>query len=131
MQIYIPVSIGELIDKITILEIKSKKIKSLKEKSSLKKELKLLEKILKKIVKKHKENKNQIKAEKNNLKKINKLLWSLEDSIRIKEKNKSFDNEFISISRNIYTANDERFKIKSRINKLYKSNLKEYKYYSV
>lgn len=131
MQIYIPVSIGELIDKITILEIKSKKIKSLKEKSSLKKELKLLEIILKKFTKKHKENKNQIKAEKNNLKKINKLLWSLEDSIRIKEKSKSFDNEFISIARNIYTANDERFRIKSRINKLYKSNLKEYKYYSI
>ena len=120
--IFAPVSLGELIDKITILEIKTiymtgKKLKNVK------KELELLKFIL--------EDQNiEIDIDLiNHLKKVNMNLWKIEDNIRIKESTKEFDKEFIQIARSVYKENDVRATIKKEINLKYNSNLIEEKSY--
>ena len=124
-KIYAEISAGELIDKITILEIKHSKIKEKIKLQEINKELLSLKKIYNKSIK---ENQN-LKDLSVKLKNINLKLWDIEDSKRLAEKNKKFDAEFIALSRNVYKFNDERAKIKMEINKILGSNLKEVKSY--
>ena len=120
------ISTGELLDKITILEIKLVKIKDKENLLEINKEYESL-----------KETKNSnIKLTKNlekliiQLKEINLKLWDIEDKLRICEKNKDFGEKFIELARGVYFNNDSRAKIKSEINKLSGSNIKEIKQYS-
>ena len=117
-----PISIGELIDKITILEIKQIYMTGTKLKN-INKEMKLLKNIL--------QDKNlEINiALIKNLKKINKKLWEIEDNIRIKESKQEFDEEFIKLARSVYIENDKRAFIKIEINQKYNSDLVEEKSY--
>ena len=118
-----PISIGELVDKITILEIKKNKFQN----SKLKNVLKELS-FLKKLMEKH-----QIEINDDlftQLKEINLTLWNIEDQIRIKEKNKVLDNTFIELARSVYFNNDKRAEIKKSINRLSNSEITEEKFYS-
>ena len=117
-----PISIGELIDKITILEIKQIYMNGIKLKN-INKELKLLKNILQD--KNLEINIDLIK----NLKKINKKLWEIEDDIRVKESKQEFDKEFIKLARSVYIENDKRASIKKEINQKYNSDLVEEKSY--
>ena len=117
-----PISIGELIDKITILEIKQIYMTGIKLKN-INKEMKLLKNILQD--KNLEINIDLIK----NLKNINKKLWEIEDNIRIKESNQEFDEEFIKLARSVYIENDKRASIKKEINQKYNSDLVEEKSY--
>ena len=118
-----PVSLGELIDKITILEIKQIHMTGIKLKN-VDKELKLLKNIL--------QDKNlEIDIDLiNNLKEVNNNLWEIEDNIRIKESNQKFDKEFIQLARSVYKENDKRASIKKEINQKYNSELVEEKSYN-
>ena len=107
--IYVPLSEGELIDKITILEIKIENIKDDEKKENCKHEHSLLENIAK-------ENNIEFSIYREELKKVNKELWEIEDKLRIKEKEKLFDEEFIETTRKEYKANDLRAEIKRKIN---------------
>ena len=120
------ISAGELLDKISILEIKLNKIKDHVLLNEVKKEYKILNET---------KNKNISFSEKidilyQNLKKTNEKLWKIEDEIRLCEKNSDFKEKFIQISRDIYFANDRRSKIKLEINKILGSNIKEVKQYT-
>ena len=117
-----PISIGELIDKITILEIKQIYMTGIKLKN-INKEIKLLKNILQK--QNLEINIDLIK----NLKKINKKLWEIEDKIRIKESKQEFDEDFIKLARSVYIENDKRASIKKEINQKYNSDLVEEKSY--
>ncbi|MDC0032068.1 DUF6165 family protein [Pelagibacteraceae bacterium] len=126
MKVSIPVSVGELADKITILEIKSKKIKDRDSLYEINKELTLLMSIFtKKSI-----NINKIKSELDKLRKINKKLWIIEDKKRNHEKIKKFDSKFIELARNVYKLNDQRAMAKLNINKITKSNIIEIKSYN-
>ena len=120
--IFAPISIGELIDKITILEIKQIYMTGIQLKN-INKEMKLLKNILQD--KNLEINIDLIK----NLKKINKKLWEIEDNIRIKEGKQEFDEEFIKLARSVYIENDKRASIKKEINQKYNSDLVEEKSY--
>ena len=121
--VYAPISVGELVDKITILEIKKIKFKEVKLKNILS-ELKILKKIL---------NSYDFKIDRiffKKLKKVNQKLWDIEDSIRIKEMGKAFDDDFVQLARSVYLENDKRYLIKKEINDNYKSGIVEEKDYS-
>ncbi len=122
-KIYIETSVGELIDKITILEIKKKKILDKNSLSEIDKEYAVLKKSLEKNVKVDENLKNLWEE----LKSTNMKLWDIEDGKRLAEKNKAFDEKFIELARNVYKFNDERAKIKSKINNHCGSNIKEIK----
>ena len=120
--INVPISIGELIDKISILEIKKDKLKNIKLKNILK-ELSFLRAVLEK---------NSIFIPDEiflQLKSINLTLWDIEDKIRIKEKNKEFDNEFIELARSVYLNNDRRSETKKVLNIMLNSEIIEEKSY--
>ena len=118
-----PVSLGELIDKITILEIKKIHMTGIKLKN-IDKELRLLKDIIQ-----HKNLEIDIDLM-NKLKEVNKNLWEIEDNIRIKESNQEFDKEFIELARSVYKENDKRASIKKEINQKYNSELVEEKSYN-
>jgi hypothetical protein len=128
-KIIIPVSTGELIDKITILEIKRKKIKDKKKKGIILNELELLNKEFEKLSKSETENFIQIKGLMGKLSVINKELWKIEDRIREYEMKKDFSDEFINLARQVYLNNDKRFAIKNKIDKLSNSEIQEVKEY--
>ena len=119
------ISAGELIDKITILEIKKEKISNKKKLIEVDKELVSLNETLKKSI----NDENKILSFKNDLKNINLKLWDIEDGKRSAEKNNKFDEKFIQLARNVYKFNDERAKIKLAINNALGSNIKEVKSY--
>tara|TARA_B110000438_G_scaffold283081_1_gene310746 strand:- start:811 stop:1293 length:483 start_codon:yes stop_codon:yes gene_type:complete len=119
------ISAGELLDKITILEIKIKKIKNLDKAQEVKKEYIILKKLQKASIK----NNLNIKRLFYSLKKVNNKLWNIEDKLRVYEKNKKFDSNFIILAREVYFNNDNRSKIKLKINKLLGSNIREVKQY--
>ena len=119
------ISVGELIDKITILEIKKEKILSKEKLVDINKELKSLNETMKKYI----PDQEEILSYKNDLKNINAKLWEIEDGKRSAEKNKKFDEEFIELARNVYKLNDERARIKLAINNTLGSNIKEVKSY--
>ena len=120
------ISAGELLDKISILEIKLNKIKDHVLLNEVKKEYEILNET---------KNKNINFSEKidilyKNLKETNKKLWEIENKVRLCEKNSDFKEKFIQVSRDIYFANDRRSKIKLEINKILGSNIKEVKQYT-
>ena len=119
------ISAGELIDKITILEIKKEKISNKEKLVEVNKELISLNETLKKSI----NNESKILNFKNDLKNINLKLWDIEDGKRSAEKNNKFDEKFIQLARNVYKFNDERAKIKLAINNVLGSNIKEVKSY--
>jgi len=118
------VSLGELIDKFTILLIKQSKIKNQEKLDKVLTEIDYLKNDVENI-----KNKYEINDLFDNLLNINKKLWNIEDNIRIKEKNQEFDNEFIELARSVYFTNDERFEIKSEINNYFRSDIVEEKDY--
>ena len=119
------ISAGELIDKITILEIKKEKISNKEKLVEVNKELNSLNETLKKYI----NNESKISSFKNDLKNINLKLWDIEDGKRSAEKNNKFDEKFIELARSVYKFNDERAKIKLEINNALRSNIKEVKSY--
>ena len=123
----IPISWGELIDKVTILEIKLDQISGPSALINIQKELNYLDEIVRR------ENIDRfILEEKSSLKEINLKLWVVEDDIRYKELKGAFDNEFIQLARSVYKLNDERAKLKKSINLILNSELieeKSYKYF--
>ena len=119
------ISAGELIDKITILEIKKEKISNKEKLIEVDKEMASLKETLKKSI----DDESKILSFKNDLKKINLKLWDIEDGKRFAEKNNQFDEKFIQLARNVYKLNDERAKIKLAINNVLGSNIKEVKSY--
>ena len=125
MKILSEISAGELLDKITILEIKIDKIKNDEDKKQVLKEYKSLKKIQEDNIAFNEE----IKKLYSDLKQTNSKLWEIEDKLRIFEKEKKFDKEFIELARGVYFNNDDRSKIKLKINKLLKSNIREVKQY--
>lgn len=126
MKIQINISVGELIDKITILQIKKEKIADLEKVKKVSYELKLLENSLNSLkTSKTEELRNLM----NELKIINQKLWAIEDDIRLLEKNNKFNSEFIELARSVYITNDERFEVKNKINKLFSSDVEEVKSY--
>ena len=120
------ISAGELIDKITILEIKKEKISNKEKLVEVNKELISLNETLKKSIN---DDESKILNFKNDLKNINLKLWNIEDGKRSAEKNNKFDEKFIELARNVYKFNDERAKIKLAINNALGSNIKEVKSY--
>ena len=119
------ISAGELLDKISILEIKLDKIKDKNRNSEIKKEYEVLKKIEKSSI----EANDKVKKLIIQIKDVNLTLWNIEDKLRIYEKNKNFDKNFIELARSVYITNDKRSKIKSEINEILKSNIKEVKQY--
>jgi len=124
--IKIDVSAGELLDKISILQIKKVKIKDPKKLLNVSKELGLLSKRAEKY---RSIDSNKYDSFMSALLDTNKKLWEIEDQIRIHEKEKQFNDDFIDLARKVYINNDERFEIKSSINKFYDSGIKEEKEY--
>lgn len=123
MKIKVPISIGELVDKITILHIKIEKMEDSKKLIQAKKEARYLEKALYDNIEKDSEFKSLFEK----LADVNLELWNIEDDIRKKESNNLFDLSFVELARSVYKINDLRFKIKSEINTLYKSEIIEVK----
>ena len=119
------ISAGELLDKISILEIKLIKINDKKGLLEINKEYNSLKETQNSNIKLTKNLENLIKE----LKEVNLKLWDIEDNKRICEKNKDFGKVFVDLSRNVYLNNDKRAQIKSEINKLLGSNIKEVKQY--
>ena len=119
------ISAGELLDKISILEIKLEKIKDKKNLKKINKEYEMLKNV------KNSNVKITDKIEKlcKEIKEINTNLWDIEDKLRICEKNKDFGKNFTELARGVYLNNDKRSKIKSEINKILGSNIKEIKQY--
>lgn len=120
----IDISIGELVDRVTILSIKREKIKVLRKLRNVEKEYSLLSKQMNKIGI-HEHSIELIK-----LKEVNLKLWQIEDAIRVKERRQEFDEEFIQLARSVYFQNDERAAIKREISIRYDSELIEEKEYT-
>ena len=117
------ISVGELLDKLTILEIKLEKI-------SDKESLKIIQKEYQILNKTDGIDKNQYKALFDELKSTNIKLWDIENEKRLCEKNSDFGEKFIQVSRDVHFMNDKRAKIKSKINQLSGSNIREVKQYT-
>ena len=124
MLINTPISLGELVDKISILMIKKKNISDSIKLQHVNKELEFLQKTLKKYI-----SEDEINDFLQKLVNINSKLWNIEDDIRECERNKSFDQTFIDLARSVYFTNDERAKVKNDINKTFGSELVEVKSY--
>ena len=122
----IPISWGELFDKITILQIKLSNLQNQNALKNVKTEYNQLYLIYNNNFSKD-ENAKHLLAD---LKQINEKLWDIEDKIRDKERNKAFDAEFIELARSVYITNDKRSRIKRKINETYGSKLIEEKSYS-
>lgn len=119
MTINIPVSVGEIVDKISILKIKLIHIKE--HYQHIVSEIDLLTSSIQHL--------NVTGNYLDSLFDVNKQLWDVEDKIREKEKAKQFDQDFISLARKVYTLNDQRFSLKKKINEEYNSEIKEFKSY--
>ena len=124
MLINTPISLGELVDKISILMIKKKNISDSIKLQHVNKELEFLQKTLKKYISEDEINNFLLK-----LVNINAKLWDIEDDIRECERKKLFDQTFIDLARSVYFTNDERAKVKNDINKTFGSELVEVKSY--
>jgi len=117
------VSLGELVDKLSILKIKQKFIEDQEKLGFIKVEEIELNKALNEL------NLDGIDAFLDELVEVNSKLWKIEDDIRDKERDSEFDDEFIRLARAVYVTNDERFRVKNDINTKYGSNIKEVKSY--
>ena len=125
-KILVEVSVGELLDKISILEIKKEKVKDTEKLKFINDEYNILKDQLNKNVKSDEKLDNLFQS----LKDINAKLWVIEDDKRLCEKNSDFGEKFIKLSRNVHFLNDDRAKIKLEINKHTKSKIKEIKEYT-
>ena len=122
-EVLVPVSVGELLDKITILQIKNERIENTEKLVNINRELQaLLETCSKHAI-------NTVHPLVSELKAINEALWVIEDDIREKERAKEFDEKFIELARAVYVTNDKRFLLKSKINKEMGSRYSEEKSY--
>ncbi len=126
MSIKIELSVGELLDKISILQIKVERINDSSKLENIKKELSVLLSLWEGSVYVN----HDLESEKNKLKLVNEELWDIEDKIREKEREQVFDKEFIELARSVYITNDKRADIKKTINKKTGSELVEEKSYS-
>lgn len=125
MSIQINISYGELIDKITILEIKFERIGDAAKLENIQRELAVLNDAWLRVG----VDPEKVGNERAELKSINERLWDIEDQIRLKEANRAFDDEFIELARSVYRTNDERARVKREINNCLGSNLIEEKSY--
>jgi hypothetical protein len=107
----VPVSVGEMIDKLSILQVKKTKISNVEKLEFVNKEFELLHNLSSVYL-----NKVEIESLYQQLVKINSSLWDIEDKLRISEKDNKFESEFISLARQVYFTNDERFRLKNEIN---------------
>jgi hypothetical protein len=123
--IQVPVSYGELIDKITILEIKARRISDPAKLANVRNELDLLNTTWSNDA----ASKTDIGSERARLLAVNEALWDIEDRIRLKEKAQAFDGEFVELARSVYFRNDERAAVKREINLKLGSQLVEEKSY--
>jgi predicted nucleic acid-binding Zn-ribbon protein len=128
--IKIQISAGELIDKITILELKTEYIKDKDKLGIINKELKLLNRELDYLYYDFPKLKRKLKSHKSELYKINNKLWETENKLRVFESYKDFKDDFIEAARKVYIYNDKRSKIKNKINELLGSKLNEVKDYT-
>ena len=119
------ISAGELLDKISILEIKLEKITDKNSKEEIKKEYKILKRIQNSSINLD----AKIKELFNSIKEINTKLWNVDDKLRVCENNKDFGKDFIELAREVYFNNDKRAKIKKEMNKILGSNIREIKQY--
>ena len=124
MIINTPVSLGELVDKISILQIKNINIKDEEKLKLIREELELLNQTLNKHIKN-----NDIQNYLDSLIEINSKLWVIEDDIRDCERKKKFDQTFIDLARSVYFTNDKRSEVKLEINKKFGSKIIEVKSY--
>ena len=125
-KILVEVSVGELLDKISILEIKKEKIKDPEKLKFINDEYNVLKTQLNQNIKTDEKLKTLFKS----LKEINSKLWGIEDDKRLCEKNSDFTEKFIKLSRDVHFLNDDRAKIKLKINDYTGSNIKEIKEYT-
>ena len=121
----VALSWGELIDKITILEIKQRRLSSAEAIANVQRELAALNKVFNASAVPE-----SVAPVKQALKAVNESLWDIEDQIRAKEAQSSFDRQFIELARSVYINNDERAKLKRQINKLMNSEFVEEKQYT-
>lgn len=126
MNIEIPISYGELLDKLSILEIKKEKITDEDKLENVVYEFNILKKLSNEIEQNYK---NVFEDLYKRLIEINTKLWEIEDEIRILEANKDFNEKFIQLARSVYIVNDERFEQKKLINKTFGSEIMEEKQY--
>ena len=124
-EILIPISPGELLDKITILQIKSERIDDAAKVANVNTELGMLEKVWSETV----EDDEEIQALTAELKSVNEALWEIEDDIRDEERNKRFGDRFIELARAVYVTNDERANAKKQVNLHLNSSIVEEKSY--
>ncbi len=125
-KILVEVSVGELLDKISILEIKKEKIKDLEKLKFINDEYSVLKDQLNKNVKSD----EKLTKLFNSLKEINSKLWVIEDNKRLYEKNSDFGEKFIKLSRDVHFLNDDRAKLKLEVNNYTGSKIKEIKEYT-
>jgi len=124
-QVRAQISYGELVDKITILTIKSERVTESNKLANIKTELIALLQLFDEYI----GNRTDIAELMTQLKKINEALWDIEDILRIKERNKEFDNDFIHLARSVYTTNDNRYLVKRTIDNVLGSQIIEEKSY--
>lgn len=122
----VPVSWGELIDKVTILEIKSERLQNAAALANVRHELALLQAVVAPVIGIG----SEVAQLRSRLKAVNETLWEIEDRIREKEAAASFDAEFIELARSVYKTNDERSALKKRINAQLRSEITEEKSYA-
>jgi hypothetical protein len=122
--IHVPVSVGELIDKLSILHVKSIKITNEEKLVLVNKEFELLYNLSSVYL-----NSSEIELLYHQLCNINEKLWDIEDELRILETRKSFNVDFIELARGVYYTNDERFRLKNEINHITDSEIREVKEY--
>ena len=122
--IYVPVSVGELIDKLSILHVKKIKISNEEKLTLVNKEFELLYNLSSVHL-----DSTEIESLYHQLCDINEKLWDVEDKLRVLETEKKFEGEFIDMARKVYFTNDERFRLKNEINQITDSEIREVKEY--
>jgi hypothetical protein len=126
MAVMVPISYGELVDKITILEIKADQVADPGQRANIERELALLAARCQESLPAG----GQLAALKAALSSVNRRLWAIEDAIRAKERAQAFDAEFVALARSVYQENDERARLKRQINLEFDSALVEEKLYA-
>lgn len=130
MEATIKVSAGELVDKITILDIKKSKIKDPEKLVKVKEELEMLKETLNSLLGDNLQTRQKLNPLKSKLKSINIKLWNIENEIRLLEAKKDFGHAFVKLARSVYLTNDKRSETKAEINKVLGSTLLEVKQYT-
>jgi len=128
-RIVVPISPGELLDKITILQIKSERIESAEKKANVEIELNLLNQVWADAVPETHEHYEDVLVMREELKEVNEALWVIEDDIRFEERDNRFGESFVQLARSVYITNDKRAEIKKRINLQLDSDIVEEKSY--